>query len=238
MPLHLLAICRRGAVAKLPADWSDGVAGQRPSETVTGPRGNAIRWVTNGPLAAATLPHLPAASSPLEHAAWLAAIHAEISILPMRYGSVLPDAEAVRHFLGSHRDSLLHKLVGLEGTGEIGLRVALAGPAAPSRPQNETNCLPPSSPIQYLASRRQHYEQADQLDRQAQLTSKDFVQAVHGLYREWRTLTSTIPGIVRLAFLVPRDLCGAFQDRLKATLPEQAARRYTLLGPWPPYSFV
>ena len=242
MPLHLLGICRNGDIATLPADWLDeqpGSVPRHPEETIAGPRCREIRWVANGPLAAATVPPLPAALGPLKHAAWLAAIHSQISILPVRYGTELTDEEAVEHFLGSRRDNLLRDLVGVEGTGEIGLRVDLADPAVLSCIQNENNKpLSAGSPSQYLALRRQRYEWKDRLDRQAQLVIRDFVQAVHGLYREWRTLTSTVPAVVRLAFLVPRDLWGTFQERLEATMPGQTSRQCTLLGPWPPYSFV
>ena len=86
--------------------------------------------------------------------------------------------------------------------------------------------------------RRQRYESEDRLDCQAQLVTKEFVQAMHGLYFEWRALTSTAPTIVRLAFLVQRDDWGGFRDRLEARIPAPAPRRLMVLGPWPPYSFV
>ena len=233
MPLHLLGICRQEDIATLPADWP-----------VKQPQANtfnrcALAWLADGPLAAATVQTLPATSGPLEQAAWLAAIHSHISILPVRYGTVLADEEAVGHFLGNRCEDLLRDLVRVEGTGEIGLRVDLADPATPPPSRNQdVKDLPAISPGQYLALRRQRYEWKDRLDRRARLAAENFVQAVHGLYREWRALTSTMPAIVRLAFLVPRDLWGAFRERLEATMPEQASRQCTLLGPWPPYSFV
>ena len=194
----------------------------------------------HGPLTAATLRPLPATPiGPLEHARLLAAVHTHINILPVRYGSVLPNEEAVRHFLSNRRENLLRDLVRLQGTSEIGLRIELADPLTTRCSQNEhDNFLPTTPSGQYLASRRQRYAWKDRLDRQTKLVTEDYLRAMRGLYSEWQTLTSTVPTIVRLAFLVQRDLGDAFRQRLETTIPTQTSRRCTLLGPWPPYSFV
>jgi hypothetical protein len=195
--------------------------------------------VVHGQLAAAAVWPLSATFEPLEQAALLAAIHTHISILPMRYGTVLPDEEAVRHFLSNRCDNLLRDLVRVAGAGEVGLRIDLTEPVPrPYSPKEQDEHLPVSSPCQYLALRRQRYEFRDRLDRQVQLVTEDFVQAMHGLYGDWRTLTSTVPTVVRLAFLVQRKLWTVFRQRLETKILEQASRRCTLLGPWPPYSFV
>ena len=248
MPLHLLGLCRHADIATLPIDWPDeqpASVRRGPEETIVAPCCRAMRWVADGPLAAATVrpPTMgtwcPAAFGPLEHAACLAAVHAHISILPVRYGTVLPDEGAVRQFLRNRRDNLLRDLVRVEGTGEIGLRVDLADTATPSPSRSENGKpLPAISPGEYLALRRQRYAWQDRLERQARLAVENFVQAMHGFYREWRSPSSTVPTIVRLAFLVPRDIWGAFRERLAAAAAEQAFRQHTLLGPWPPYSFV
>ncbi len=242
MPLHLLGISLGEDIASLPIDWARGQSTfvrYRPEGMISGPCRSGIQWVTDGPLAAATVRPLAATFEPLGHAAWLAAIHAHISILPVRHGSVLPDEQAIRDFLSKRRDNLLRDLFRVEGTGEVGLRIELAESVRAPYSRNEDDKHPPASlPGQYLALRRQRYESKDRLDRQAQLATEDFVQAMHGLYCDWRTLTSRIPAIVRLAFLVQRDLWKAFRERLEVLTPERASRRCTLLGPWPPYSFV
>jgi hypothetical protein len=240
MPLRLLGICRREDIAMLPADWSGGQPGmplRGPEETCSAPCRREIRWLADGPLAAATVPPAPANAGPLEYAAWLAALHAHINILPVRYGTVLPDEEAVRQFLGTRREDLLRDLLRVAGSGEIGLRVDLADLATPPQNENEER-LPAISPGQYLALRRQRYAWKDRAERQARLAAESFVQTMQGLYREWRAPISPVPTIVRLAFLVPRDLWGIFRERIEAATPGQASRQCTLLGPWPPYSFV
>jgi hypothetical protein len=211
----------------------------RPKDTIPGPDPGNIRWLVHGRLAAATMWPSSATVEPLAHAALLAEIHAQIGILPARYGTVAASEEAVRDFLGNHRDNLLRDLLRLEGTGEIGLRVDLADLAATPHSRNEDRSHPPASlPGQYLALRRQRYASIDRLARQARLATEDFVQAMHGLFCDCRTLSSTVPTVVRLAFLVRRDLWATFRNRIAALMPGRASQRCTLLGPWPPYSFV
>ncbi len=222
MPLCVLGVSRSGDVGGSSRDQE-----------------NEVRWVVEGPLAAATVEPQGESFRPLEQARLLAAIHRHIAIRPLRYGTVLPQEGAVRDFLSRRGTSLLRDLLRIEGTGEIGLRVELLDPAAPSSPRGaRDNRLPAMSPHQYLALRRQCYEWKDQLDRQAQRVTENFVQAVRGLYRQWRVLTSTAPTTIRLAFLVQRNHWEAFRSRLGAVEPNPASQRYTLVGPWPPYSFV
>ena len=97
MPLHLLGISRSGDIEGLPIHGPDGwpaILGDEPVETISGPCCRGIQWVAHCPLAAATVLPLSAAFGPLEQAALLAAIHAHVNILPVRYGTVLPDEEA------------------------------------------------------------------------------------------------------------------------------------------------
>ena len=215
------------------------VLGVSRSRDAAGNQESDVRWVIEGPLAAATVEPRGESFGPLEQARLLAAIHGQIAIRPLRYGTVLPQEQAVRDFLSHRGTNLLRDLLRIEGTGEIGLRVELLGPAAPSCPAaTDDYRLPAMSPQQYLALRRQQYEWKDQLDRQVQSVTENFVQVVQGLYRQWRVLTSTVPTTVRLAFLVQRKHWETFSHRLQAIEPNQACQRHTLLGPWPPYSFV
>jgi hypothetical protein len=226
MPLHVLGVSRSVDVAGSSRPWHRGEE-------------HEVRWVVEGPLAAAAVESPCESFGPLEQARLLADIHARITIRPLRYGTVLPQTAAVRDFLSRRGATLLRDLLRIEGTGEIGLRVVLLGPSTPSSPEREDdNGLPAMSPRQYLASRRQCYAWKDQLERQTQTVTGSLVQAVEGLYRQWRLLASTTPATVRLAFLVQRNHWEAFRRRLETAEPNDACRRYTLLGPWPPYSFV
>ena len=94
------------------------------------------------------------------------------------------------------------------------------------------------SPLAYLEQRRIHYQRADGDVERDRSTVQQFVERLHGCYRQWRKLQSAPSYPIRLAFLVERDRVTAFQSRLKNTGNTDQRGRYAILGPWPPYSFV
>ena len=237
MPLHLLGFSRSADVC----------------------RTSGVDWVVSGELAAAVLP-LPPSPTPLEHAAHLAAIYRHGDVLPMRFGAVLPDAGAVGDFAGREREKLLEQLNRLRGTAEFGVRIALSPtpvapdasePAAEKRgqspfvrstlravPANGDCPLFSDSPVQYLARRRAEYQSHDQQALCARLSAEHCTRTLKSHWRDWRRLSPEPAGTVRLAFLVQRSLSETFAERLAALSVERPGEHYTLLGPWPPYSFV
>lgn len=148
-------------------------------------------------------------------------------------------AKGLQAELRRRRAGLLRDLDRLKGTAEIGLRIELPhspGPPDPSLPGGSRD--PDSSPLGYLAARRAQYQWQDGLNRRAQLAAETCIRTVKGLYRSWGRLSPEPPGTVRLAFLVERDLSEAFAERLERLQDPAIGQRRTLLGPWPPYSFV
>lgn len=234
MPLHLVGISRAQTSGAYPAE---SMPGSRGSASQPDPGG--VRWIAEGELAAATVPPLPAATGPLEHAALLAAIHRHGDVLPVRFGLVLRSERAVRELLRRRREDFLHDLKRLRGTSEIGLRIELPpAPAPPEAPLPVGASACQSEPLRYLAARRARYQRQDQWDRRTGLAAEVCVGAVEGFYRDWRRLAPEPPGTVRLAFLVERRLAEAVARRLEALANRALGHDRTLLGPWPPYSFV
>jgi hypothetical protein len=225
MPLHLLGIS--------PGDEAAGlgtVPFARPS----------VHWVREGSLAAATAPAGAAAMGPLDHARLLAAIFEHINILPARFGAVLPDEGAVRHFLRSHGDALCGQIDCLRGGVEMALRIDLPHlrwPAEPTGPLPDAPSSAPS-PADYLASRRANYRRQDRLVAQAQWATDVYLRALKGLFRQWRRRSPEPPGTLRLAFLVPREQAAAFAERVALLRAMQIGQPSRLFGPWPPYSFI
>jgi hypothetical protein len=265
MSLYPLGIARRQDVA-LAAEQS--AVGQV-----------AVRWVFAGELAGAVLDPRQGPPEPLEHAAALDAIHRRMCVLPMRFGTVLGGEAELRSLLECRHGELLDRLDRLDGTCEMGLRIAL-----PECPATPTHLPPAASPsASYLHQRRAHYQGQDALSARADLTAERVLRELHGTYREWRRLTPSPPGLtypsppsvplldvrqavigdspphccceavahrdptrgvgekcglVRLAFLVERKRIAAFQRRCQASRRERPAEQQTVLGPWPPYSFV
>lgn len=214
-----------------------GIVRSRDAATVTGQTmlGQvAVRWVFADELACAAIDASETPANPMEHVLALDAIHRWITVLPIRFGTSMTDEECVCRLLQEQRQELLECLDRVEGAYEIGLRIT------PSICQLAEAELPArvSSPADYLAGRRAFYQREDRLSGQADRTTDRYVRGLEGLYRQWRCLTSSLPGVIRLAFLIERDDVGLFRERLKTLADARRGELCELLGPWPPYSFV
>ncbi len=194
----------------------------------------AVRWVFADELAGAVIDAPQGPPEPLQHAAVLDAIHRRICVLPTRFQIVPCDEAEIRSLLETWRRDLLQRLDRLDGTCEMGLRIALPKcPAALANPSLRTSPL-----TSYLNERRDYYRRQDSLSEQARLTAERLVRELGGTYHDWQRLTPSPPGLVRLAFLVERERLGLFRKCLRASIAGDSGHQWTLLGPWPPYSFV
>ena len=194
----------------------------------------AVRWILADKLAGSVIDAPQVPPKPLQHAAALAAIHRHICVLPMRFRAVPRDEPEIRSLLETRHRDLLQRLDRLDGTCEMGLRIALPKcPAIQGNPSSRT-----SLSTSYLHERRAYYQRQDSLREQARLTVEHLVRELRGTFRDWQRLTPSPPGLVRLAFLVERERVGLFRRCLQASLAEHSGHQWTLLGPWPPYSFV
>jgi hypothetical protein len=250
VPLQILGISRSADVCRWAGREAAACgAGARIApgdKTSREPGRAAVRWVAAAELTAAVVPPLlqlaeppENAAGPLEHAALLAAIFRQGDVLPIRFGVVLPHEEAVCDLLRRRRDDLLRDLDRLQGAGEMGLRIELPSRSLPPEPPPPGDERPPdTSPARYLAARRARYRRQDQQEAHAQHAAQRCVWAMRGLYRSWRRLSPEPPGTVRLAFLVERHLWKDFAGRLETARAHEIGPPCTLLGPWPPYSFL
>ena len=230
MSLHLLGIARHdvaaGAPLEVPADLHR----------------HGVCWVAQEDVAAAVMPSSRSPLAPLDHARLLETIHCRIDVLPVRYGVEMPDKQAVRDLLRERRTELLGSLKRLKGTGEMGLRIELAADEEPSCVATAAAVTdaasPPISPLRYLASRRRQFERNDRWELTARRVGDQYLEALADLSGDCRRLGSRKPGIVRLAFLVERSRCASFRRRAELLFVRFPDHTCTLLGPWPPYSFV
>jgi hypothetical protein len=200
---------------------------------------NGVFWIADDDLAAAVMPSLRSPLGPMTHATLLETIHRQVDILPARYGVELPDKKAVYDFLRQRRPDLLNNLARLRGTGEFGLRIAVSpSPAQLVGAQSAREYASSFSPSQYLTERRRQYECKDHYEAEEQQAADRCVQVVANSCREHRRLPSGQLGVVRLAFLVERPRWDAFRNRAELFRQQGNAASCTVLGPWPPYSFV
>jgi hypothetical protein len=233
MALYPLGISRRRDVPSVPKQAAGAID---------------MRWSLAGELACAFIDAPHQAVPPMLHAAALDAIHRRICVLPVRFGVALRDEAEIHSLLQNRHLELLGHLSRLDCTCEMGLRIApptsadpcCAAVPVPCPPPRTQNAAPstPQSPLAYIEDRRSHYQRVDQGEERDGSIVQQFVERVHGYYRQWRKLQSAPSQPIRLAFLVERDRVAAFRTRLEGTCNADRQRRCAILGPWPPYSFV
>jgi len=237
MPTYVLGVSRRRDLPRLMTHMTAESGPARrcsPADVVRWAGRDHVWWITRGDLTAAVVRALQGPPQPVDHARILAAIHRRICVVPMRYGTAGRDDEAVGGMLEEWSRDLLRSLDRLEGTCELGVRIALA-----HQPASERVARPAGlSPTDYLAWRRTEYRREDDLGRRAREVIQRVTDAAEGLYFQRRCLPASAPALVRLSFLVERSGVESFRRRVGAFDLQKTAHRYTLLGPWPPYSFA
>ena len=198
-----------------------------------------VHWIAHEDLSAAVTRADGSSLIPSSHAALLASIHRRCDILPVRYGTALPDETGVRAFLARRYGSLLDALAKLEGVGEMGLRIEATAPAvAVDSSAADGGSVSESLPCRYMAARRRQYDLKDRMSAMADRAVHIWLHSLKDLYRDHRALCSKDPRVVRLTFLVDRAYWGIFARHCEIVgrgMPEVQCR---LMGPWPPYSFV
>lgn len=198
-----------------------------------GLQGQTLRRVTSGGLTAVVSDHerdLPAASEAQlwEHERVVEALMAERTVLPMRFGSVLPDDVAVRALLRRRRDELEGALGRVAGAIELGVRVAWNDAGAASDPPAHTTGSGTAYLMGRVDCRRRARDLADRVDR-----------SLADLARARRTRLLARPDLpFSGAYLVDRERQDAFRERVSALGAEIAEAEIVCTGPWPPYGFA
>ncbi|MEU6487240.1 GvpL/GvpF family gas vesicle protein [Streptomyces sp. NPDC046887] len=133
-------------------------------------------------------------------------------VLPLRFGTLAPDDEAVRRTLRQRAPGYRERLTALDGCAEYHLR-------ASHRPKE------PAA--------------AEERARRDSLAA-EVTAALGPLARESRSSDPTGEDVLNVSFLVAEDEQPAFLDREARLAVEQgeSAFRFRLHGPLPPYSFV
>jgi hypothetical protein len=166
----------------------------------------------------------------------IAAVHAQQTIIPIRFGSVLSSEAALRDYLAQNAATYQLLLAKLRGTEELAVRWHLPAAAA-------TASGPAPGPIAtgtaYLRARQAAYAEAE---RQKAAKSQQAEQLRRALLPH--TLATTVepsrdgePPSLAAACLVRRGESSGLRQRV-AELAAELGARLTVSGPLPPYSFV
>jgi len=152
----------------------------------------------------------------------LTALADRTTMLPVRFGTVLPGVEQARELLQSRGRGWRERLVDLAGQVELIVRVgADVGP--------ETVAAPPSTGGDYLRAKV-----AEHRRRSAEV--EEVASVVTPWCRAARPLSSS--GGVRLACLVPAGDVADLRAAVEAWASDHPDRHVTVTGPFPVFSFT
>lgn len=168
-----------------------------------------------------------------EHERLVEAFMHDRDLLPVRYGTCVPDEAAVAQALQDNREAYAAALQTVRGAVELAVRV-FAGEAQtpPVASQTPSPSPSPSSGTDYLRARsRSAAAEAD--------ASACIHEPLAKIARA--TTVARVPRageLLRAAYLVPRDRVAAFSERVGELGERSPQLRIICTGPWPPYSFA
>jgi hypothetical protein len=158
------------------------------------------------------------------------AIHQQVTIVPMRYGSILADEDAVKDHLHENKRHYRKRLNELNQCDEIGIRLTI-------------NVEPDSHPMPHKSLSGLHYllerKRAQSLPLHIEQLADLLNTTLLGLYKEHSADMSVFNGqqTYLISYLVPRIYLTSFMNRLNNIRPD-LLMLCSVSGPWPPYSFA
>lgn len=155
-------------------------------------------------------------------------------LLPVRYGTRVPDAEAAARALEDNHDRLVESLEFVRGAVEVSVRVLGDGqpsatPDSPARPDSPAT---PATGLAYMRARANDLAAEDDVRR-----------AIHeplaALARAESLRSAGLPGeLMHAAYLVSQDRVPSLAATVEELQRAHPRWQITCTGPWPPYSFV
>lgn len=187
----------------------------------------------------------------MRHEAVVEAVCAVGPALPVRFGTVLPNSEAVMNVLAAQYEMLRNDLRRIGNKIELGVTVLwhpVAGihsgkPARSSdasrRHDTDTAAVGDRPGLSYLRARQTEYRQAESVQRRAQTLARELDAALRPHTLECHRSLCPSEGLaLRDLYLMERERIGAFEGAFDEVRQRHQEVRFLLSGPWPPYSFV
>ncbi len=151
------------------------------------------------------------------------------SLVPVRFGSVLPDDEAAARALRERAPEYQRLLQRLSDTFEIGIRILpVKVPEPPAPPATA------QSGAAWLEQRREYFRKRDAAVSHFDAVSAQLRSELAGAFL--RTREEAKPEMLSLYFLVARHQADSFLERATGVI--LPGFRLLVSGPWPPYNFV
>ncbi|CAJ61666.1 MULTISPECIES: GvpL/GvpF family gas vesicle protein [Frankia] len=169
-------------------------------------------------------------------------------VLPLRFGTVLPDAEQAYAVLDDPEQTLSRTLAQVQDTREWGLRVDAPQPVAdaapldqPIDPPVEVAGLAPGSGTAYLTARRREIRAQEARREELGTLIEQADEELTAFARDTARRRGGRAGrMFDCAYLVPRLADEEFLAAARTLVRRltQAGLDAEITGPWPPYSFV
>ena len=194
----------------------------------------------------------PSVGRALAYAKVVEALHADRTVLPLRYGCVLGQESDVVELLRTQSGTYAERLRGLDGCVEMGIRV----PTVPQGSAGMGDCgvkgagwrgdvSGPFSGTAYLDRQKEFYAERERRAHEAAASVQRHCASLAGLFLRCKTEHCAAQGprslfdvpFLSVHFLVKREGLPSFRAAVvRIDLTERA--RLALSGPWPPYNFA
>lgn len=170
-------------------------------------------------------------------------LHRLHTVLPMRYGCLLPSETHLKVLLRECRQEFLGSLDEVQDCVEMVLHLCLGAPESTMPDHASDHSLTPSPGMAHLTALKRHYAQLDTAARSAEMVTEKCREAFEGLFVKWKAEHSPLVNPVshaptlRLFFLVKRENQEVFRNVYR-DLALGGTVNARLSGPWPPHNFV
>jgi hypothetical protein len=184
----------------------------------------------------------------LLHEEVVEAVRREGSALPVRFGAVFSDRDAVTQALGERYEVLAADLERVGDKIELGVTLLWAEATVAGEEPRETepdlpSALDPAGAegpgARYMRARLAEHRREAALREKAKALARQLDEMLEEEVLERRhTILPTARLAVRAAYLLEPSRLGTFRALLHRVQRAQPGVRVLLSGPWPPYSFV
>ena len=206
-------------------------------EEMVGPQARPITAVVS-PFAETQV--RPTAERVLAHEAIVEALMADRAVLPVRFGTILADGDAVRKMLAEQHDRFIEDLRHVAGRVELGLRVLWDRDEPESREPFEATAGEMARDGRTYLMQRVQETRAEKAarSRAEALAVRIHEQLAPKAADSTRQVLSTPRFLLTAAYLVENKGVDAFRDRCQEVAEELPRLRFLCTGPWPAYHFV
>lgn len=173
------------------------------------------------------------------HEAVVEAVRRHAPALPVRFGSVLPDAATVASAIAERYDVLAADLERVGDKVEMSLTALWAAPPTEDGEELRPDDGGTGAGARYLRARAAAERRHDALRAAAQVAAGEVDAVLHPVALDRRVALLPTPRIaVRAAYLLAPGTVEGFIAALEAFRQRHGELRVLLTGPWAPYSFV